>query len=331
MGQRSSVRRRWGSLAVAPWLLLLPCISGWASCQSLPPPSSQLPDPYRISVDVDLVVLQATVRDRNGRFAQDLRQKDFAIFEDGIPQVIRLFRWEDVPVTVGLVIDHSGSMLHRLNYVIAAARTFARSSNQEDRMFVVNFNERASLGLPPTVPFTNRPVELESAILKSPAAGQTALYDAIGLALSQLRASNQDKNVLIIISDGGDNASSLRRSEVLRIAGQSNALLYTIGIYDEEDPDKNPGVLRQLARSTGGEAYFPQAMDEVVDICERIAHEIRSQYTLGYVSTKAERNGSYRKILVEARSEDHHKLAVRARTGYVARGASKPVAQGEAK
>ncbi|WP_321475066.1 VWA domain-containing protein [uncultured Paludibaculum sp.] len=311
--------------------MLLTCVGGEASSPARRSTGQQPPDSYRISVDVDLVVLQATVRDRKGGFAPDLREQDFAVYEDGAPQAIKLFRREDVPVTVGLVIDHSGSMMERLNHVIAAARTFVRASNQEDRMFVVNFNEKVSLGLPPTIPFTNRPDELELAILRAPVAGQTALYDALSLSLSRLQASDREKKALIVISDGGDNASVLRLAEVVNIAGQSNALVYTIGIYGEQDPDKNPGVLRQLARSTGGDAFFPQEMGEVVEICERIAREIRNQYTLGYISTNTEKNGTYRNIRVEARSKAYGKLSVRARTGYVARGAPKAAPQGDSK
>lgn len=193
-------------------------------------------------------------------------------------------------------------------------------------MFVVNFNEIVTLGLPPTLQFTSRIDELESAILRAPVRGQTALYDALGVALERLRSSDRDKKILVVISDGGDNASRLRLPDILKTAGRSNALVYTIGIFDDSDPDKNPGVLRRLARSTGGDAFFPEHLEEVVTICERIAHEIRNQYTLGYVSTNAIQNGAYRNIRVVAKSQAYGQLSVRARTGYIARGEKQPPA-----
>ncbi|QOY86431.1 VWA domain-containing protein [Paludibaculum fermentans] len=316
---------------LARLLLLFVCFGTGASPRTHSLPGSQPADPYRISVDVDLVVLQATVRDRDGRFAPDLRQQDFLVYEDGVPQAIRLFRREDIPVTVGLVVDHSGSMQEKLNHVIAAARTFVRSSNQEDRMFVVNFNEFVTLGLPPSIRFTSRLDQLESAILRAPVNGQTALYDALSVALERLQSSDRDKKILLVISDGGDNASHLKLPAILKTAGRSNALVYTIGIFDEGDPDKNPGVLRQLARATGGDAFFPEHMAEVVTICEQIAHEIRNQYTLGYVSTNPVQNGAYRNIRVVAKSAAYGKLSVRARSGYLARGEPQTVTPGKAK
>ncbi len=149
-------------------------------------------------MNVDLVVLHPTVTDRKGRFISDLRQQDLEVYEDGVRQSIRLFRHEDIPVTVGLVVDHSGSMQRKLADVIAAARTFVQSSNPEDQMFVVNFNENVTLGLPGAIPFTNSSDELERAISKTPTTGQTALYDASAVALERLQAGSRDKKALIV-------------------------------------------------------------------------------------------------------------------------------------
>ncbi|HUQ92753.1 MAG TPA: VWA domain-containing protein [Bryobacteraceae bacterium] len=272
-------------------------------------------EPFHVSVSVNLVVLNATVRDSKGQFAPDLREQDFEVFEDGVRQTIRLFRHEDVPVTVGLVVDHSGSMRSKLTDVIAAARTFAMASSAADEMFVMNFNEKARLGLPDAIRFTNRAEDLERAISNAPTAGQTALYDAVFQARGHLQTGSRDKKVLIVISDGADNASRQNLAGILRMAEQSNALVYTIGIFDETDPDKNPRVLKRLAHATGGEAFFPGEMSEVVAICERIAREIRNQYTLGYVSSNPERDG-YRTVRVGARI-GNKKLIVRTRSGYV--------------
>jgi Ca-activated chloride channel homolog len=275
---------------------------------------------YRISVDVALVVLHATVVDRQGGFASNLTAQDFEVYENGVPQHIQLFTSEDTPVTVGLVVDHSTTMRPKLAEVSAAVRTFVRSSNREDEMFVVNFNEIVSLGLRRTMRFTDDPAELEHAITWVRSGGQTALYDAIAKGLEELQAGSRDKKVLIVVSDGGDNASRRSLDEVMNLAGQSSAIIYTIGLFDEKDPDRNPGVLRRLARATGGESFLPGQLDEVVAICDRIAGDIRHQYTFGYVPGNRARDGSYRAIRVLARTKGQGKLSVRTRTGYVAGG-----------
>src|SRR5271166_1675293 len=174
-------------------MLFLITLAGDAEPQVSPANFGQDPGSYKISVNVDLVVLQPTVRDRKGRFVSDLREQDFEVYEDRVRQSIRLFRHEDIPVTVGLVIDHSGSMHSKLPAVITAARTFVQTSNPEDWLFVVNFNEKVTLGLPAGMSFTNRPEELERAISSKPATGMTALYDAVVEALQRLQASTQDK------------------------------------------------------------------------------------------------------------------------------------------
>jgi Ca-activated chloride channel homolog len=288
--------------------------SAWAGAQ---PPE---PQPYQVSVNVDLVLLNAAVRDRKGVPVAGLREEDFEVYEDGVRQAIRLFRNEDVPVTVGLVVDHSGSMRPKLSDVVAAARTFVQVSSPEDEMFVINFNEKVMPGLPPDIPFSNRADELARAIANAPVTGQTALYDAVVRAQLRVQAGHREKKVLLVISDGGDNASVHTQPEVLKMAGQRNTLVYTIGIFDEENADRNPEVLKRLAQATGGEAYFPRQYSDVVAICERIAHDIRHQYTLGYVSGNAARPGTWRAIQVIARESGKRRLVVRARSGYMAAG-----------
>jgi VWFA-related protein len=289
------------------------------------PLAGQALEPYRLSVNVDLVELHATVRDRQGRFVSDLRQQDFEVYEEGVRQSIRLFRHEDIPVTVGLVVDHSGSMREKLADVVAAARTFVQSSSPQDEMFVVNFNEHVTLGLPAAIRFTNRSQELARAVSNVPATGQTALYDALVEANVRLQTGSRDKKVLIVISDGGDTASTHTMGEVLKIAEKSSALMYTIGIFDDEDPDRNPGVLKRLAQATGGEAIFPEKLGAVVAACERIARDIRHQYTLGYVSSNRARGGDFRAIRVVARRPGKGRLAVRTRAGYTAADEPKPL------
>jgi VWFA-related protein len=271
-------------------------------------------------VDVAWVVLHATVSDRKGGLVSDLGEPDFVVYEDGVPQRIRLFSNEDTPVTVGLVVDHSSTMRPKLEEVIIAARTFVRSSNPEDEMFVVNFNEKVSLGLPSTLRFTSSTAMLEYAIANDPIGGQTALYDAIIKALEELQAGSRDKKALIVISDGGDNKSARSQAELMKLAGQSSAVIYPIGIYDENDPSRNLGMLKRLAQATGGEAFFPAETGELVAICERIARDIRHQYTIGYVPINLSRDGTQHAIRVVARTKGKGNLTVRTRTSYVAGG-----------
>lgn len=272
-------------------------------------------DIFRASVEVDLVVLHATVHDRKGHAVNGLAKEDFAVYEDGILQSIRLFRHEDTPVTVGLVVDHSGSMRGKLQEVAAAARTFVAASNPEDQMFVVNFNEKVSLGLPAGVSFSNNAEQLGSAIGNAPAEGLTALYDAVLKGFDVVRTGEHDKKVLVIISDGGDNASQAKLDRVLAIAAELNTAIYAIGVFDPSDPDRNPRVLRRMARETGGEAFFASDLHEVVAIGKRIARNLRDQYTLGYTSPNAKPGASHA-IRVVARPKEPGKLTVRARTGY---------------
>jgi Ca-activated chloride channel homolog len=304
-------------------------LAGSARPQNPPPAEGSAADYARISVDVNLVVLPALVRDHGGHLVSDLVEKDFEVYEDGVRRPIRLFRHEDVPVTVGLIIDHSGSMQLKLPDVIEAVRTFAHSSNPEDQMFVVNFNEKVTLGLPGGIRFTNRADEIEGAIVSTRATGQTALYDAVIEGLERSPASGPekpaeapDKKVLIVISDGGDNASAHRLPEVLKRLAQSSTIVYAVGIFDEDDADRNPEVLQRLARPTGGEAFFPRRLNEVVAICQRIAHDIRNQYTIGYFSNSPPAPGAVRAVRVAAHAAGKGQLSVLTRSTYIAGGAA---------
>ena len=271
-----------------------------------------------ISVDVDLVVLHATVRGQKGGFVSGLRREDFRVFENGQPQTIRLFQHEDVPVSVGLVVDNSASMAGKRQDVIAAALAFVRSSNPRDEMFVVNFNQRVSLGLPAAEPFSASPAELEKALNGVPAYGTTALYDAMEEGLAHLKRASLEKKVLIVVSDGGDNASHHTLAQVLQDAERSDVIIYTIGLFDEHDADQNPAVLKKIARVTGGEAFLPGESSEVTPICERIAEDIRHQYTIGYVSSDRKLDNTYRTIALIATRPHGGKLFVRTRSGYIA-------------
>jgi len=269
-----------------------------------------------IRLNVDLVVLHATVQNRDHVLVSGLGKDDFQVYEDGVRQQIDSFSHEDIPVTVGLVIDNSGSMRPKRDEVIAAALAFARSSNPEDQIFVVNFNEKVSFGLPGGTPFADKSVPLAVALSKIATNGMTALYDGVAAGLEHLKMGNRDKKVLIVISDGGDNASRHKLAEVMTMAVQAEAIIYTLGIFDESDEDRNPRVLKQIAKTTGGEAFLPESLKEIVPICERIARDIRNQYTLAYISTNLKQDGNYRTIQVKAGGGGRGNLSVRTRAGY---------------
>jgi Ca-activated chloride channel homolog len=236
-------------------------------------------DEYTIRVDVDVVVLHATAQDRNNILVSGLDKDNFQVYEDGVLQPIKYFSHEDIPVTVGLVVDDSGSMGPERRDVIAPALAFARSSNPQDQMFVVYFNEKVSFGLPGDIAFTDQVAQLQAALSRVAADGETALYDAIAVALEHLKTGKRDKKVLIVVSDGGDSASKHKLAEIATMVGQPGPIIYTIGIFDDQDPDRNPGVLKRLAKGTGGQAFLPESLRDVVPICEQIARDIRNQYT----------------------------------------------------
>jgi Ca-activated chloride channel homolog len=273
---------------------------------------------YTIKISVEMVALNATVRDGKGNLVSELVKEDFQVYEDGILQQIERFSRQDMPVTVGLVIDNSGTMGPKRPEVITSALVFARSSNPEDQMFVVNFNEKVSFGLPNSMPFTDNIVQLELALSGITADGMTALYDAVATALDHLKKGNRDKKVLIVISDGEDNASKNTLDRILTMAGQSDAIIYTIGIFDENNPDRNLRALKQIAKATGGEEFLPASAKDVVSICKRIAYDIRNQYSIAYEPTNTKQDGSFRAIQVTAKAQDGRRLFVRTRAGYYA-------------
>jgi Ca-activated chloride channel family protein len=297
-------------------LIVLPCV-GMSQQNSQAAQSHQ--DGFTIRTSVDLVVLRATVRDRKGASVAGLGKEDFQVFEDKVPQQIESFSHEDVPVTVGLVIDNSGSMRSKRSDVINAALAFARFSNPEDQVFVVNFNEHVSMGLPGNMPFTGSQKQLETALSRNKADGMTALYDAVAVALGQLMKGKWDKKVLIVISDGGDNASHHTLAQIQSMVNQSSAILYTMGIFDANDDDRNPRVLKQLSKISGGEAFFPESLEKILPICEQIAHDIRNQYTITYAPASRKSDGTYRAIEVKARkTSSRGRLTVSTRAGYSA-------------
>jgi len=289
---------------------------------SVPPPPGQDPNTGKqgssIKVDVDLVVLHTTVIDDRQRFADGLKPENFRVFEDKVEQKLSVFKREDVPVSMGLVIDNSGSMRDKHADVTLAALEFAGASNPQDEMFVVNFNEKVYFGLPSSIRFTNDVDQVRSALFPRPPEGLTALYDALAVGLEHLKTGTRDRKALVVLSDGGDNASRRRLDDVLQIAQQSSATIYTIGIYDDSDLDKNPRVLRKIAEASGGRAYFPGSLKDLGQVWRDIAGGIRSQYTIGYRSSDSNRDGTFRKVKITAGRNGGNGLRVTTRPGYVA-------------
>ncbi len=284
--------------------------------QNLPAESQE----FKITSHSDLVLLDVSVKDPAGGFVTGLAKDQFKVFDNGREQPIQVFEAGDIPVTVGLVVDNSGSMRNKKPEVVTAALTFVTESNPKDEMFVVNFNDSARLGLPGQTLFTDKADLLRAALLSNRVEGRTALNDAMKLALSHLEKGVEAKKTLILISDGGDNASELTTGELFRLSENSRATIYTIGIFDTEDRDKNPGFLRKIATLTGGECFIPDKLTDLVGVCRKIAKDIRNRYSIGFVPTNSidGRGGEVRKIKVVASAPDRGKLIVRTRTHYLA-------------
>jgi Ca-activated chloride channel homolog len=263
----------------------------------------------------ELVVLPVVVTQNNGTYVSDLTADRFTIFDNGRRQSMSLFSSEDTPVSVALVVDDSGSMRGKVGHVTAAAIVFARSSNPDDELFVIEFNDRVRESVTGGTMRASDPRALENALLAMRPDGQTALYDALLAALDRLELADHPRKVILLISDGGDNASRARLGDVLARARRSNVTIYTIGLFERGAPDINPDVLQKLANTTGGERYLPASAGPLVSACRRIAREIRSGYTIGYIPP--DRDGAFHRVRVMVDGKD---LKVRTRPGYFAAG-----------
>lgn len=275
---------------------------------------------YKLDVDVDEVLLNCTVVDEKGRPVLDLKQGDFRVWEDGVPQTTSSFNHQDQPVSMGILIDSSGSMLDKREAVDAAANKLLAESNPKSTAFVVNFNEKAYLDQG----FTLDRVALRRGIDHFDARGPTALYDAVAASANELsHHAKQPKQALLIVTDGADNASRLGLEEAIRrVQNLGGPVVYTIGLLydaDRKEADKARNDLEMLSSETGGVAYFPKSLDQVDEIASEVAADIRNQYIVGYHSTKAASLGGYRTVHVEASAPGHKHLIVRTRRGYYAK------------
>ncbi|MDQ2841074.1 MAG: VWA domain-containing protein [Acidobacteriota bacterium] len=275
--------------------------------------------------DTRLVVLHASVTDRKGKLVTNLRENAFKVFENGQPQQVKIFRNEDVPVSLGIIIDDSGSMSTKRSRVETAALEMVRHSNPQDEVFIVNFNDDAYLD----VPFTNDIHKLEQGLARIDSRGGTAMRDAISMSLDyEAKQAKKDKKVLLIITDGNDNASNISLERVVARANQSDTLIYSIGLFTEEEKHeatKARRALHELTGATGGLAFYPKEVSEVQALAVEIARDIRSQYTIAYSPAIQALDGSYRQIKVTVDAPG--KPVVRTRSGYYATPASQGATQ----
>ena len=305
---------------------LLTCYPMWcrhlvlvAAAMLAAPVTAQDQTPPVFSADTELVVLQVTVTDGKGAFIEGLPAEAFSIVEDGQAQTLRLFADTDTPVTVGLLVDSSASMHSSRRLIIAGAAAFAAASHPQDEVFALAFNEDVTAALPPSAPFTSDSAVLEAALERSVnARGRTALYDAISLGVDYLSRGNRERRVLIVLSDGGDNASRATRTAAVRKAQASNAVIYTVALIDQLSRDANPALLEELAQASGGESFRPVDPRGIADALGQIARHIRHGYALGYASTNPAHDGAFRRIRVVVTAPPGRRFVVRTRAGYVA-------------
>jgi Ca-activated chloride channel family protein len=280
---------------------------------------------YHIKKDVNLFVLHVSVVNDRGQFVPGLKQSDFHVMEDKVDQKLFVFSQEDVPVSIGLVIDNSGSVRDKRPQVNAAALTLVKTSNPQDEAFVVNFND--DFYLDTVHDFTSDIIEMKDALERIDARGSTALYDAVIGSIDQLKKGAKDKKVLLVVSDGVDNASRRTLANAVLEAQRSGALIYSIGIFSDDDINHNRGdvkkarrALTELATSTGGLAFFPENVSDTESICVQIARDIRNQYTVAYYPTNSAKDGTYRTVQIRVTPQRGGKLQVRARAGYYSHG-----------
>jgi Ca-activated chloride channel homolog len=270
--------------------------------------------PHKLNIDVDVVLATATVTDRDGRFVTGLERENFKISEDKVPQDIVYLSSEDVPVSVGIVFDISGSMKDKLKTAVQAAVTFLKGGSPDDEYFLVEFADR-----PTGSEFTSDIAKLQQRFMFSKAKGRTALYDAVYMGLNKLEESNNTKRALLLITDGEDNRSRYTFSNVKQYIKEKDVQMYTIGITSgpgDAAAEQGKALLRDLSAISGGESFTP-SIYQLEETCRAIAKELKYQYVIGYRSSNTAKDGKYRKIKVTA-EYPNSKLNVRAKQGYYA-------------
>jgi Ca-activated chloride channel homolog len=309
-----AARRMYRTHALYLCALLLACASAEVQASSS---STREPSPT-ISVSSDLVLLPVHVTDRHGNFVSGLNQENFTVYEEKEPQTLTVFQAEDTPVSVGLIVDHSASMESKLPNVAAAVAAFARSGNPKDETFIVDFNDKVNVERLGSKPFTNTSDKLADAVGALSASGRTALYDALMEGITLVQSGRWERKALIVISDGGDNASSYKQSNVVKLARQSEVVIYSVILTGGKGKDENPKTLLQLCRETGGAAFVPQSQQSISDLSLEIARDLRQQYTLGFVPDRKNISPSFRKLEVHVFAPQLGRVNIRTRRGYFA-------------
>jgi VWFA-related protein len=272
--------------------------------------------PAVFSADTHLVVLHATVVDKAGKLITNLPQSAFQVYEDGKLQPIKIFKREDVPVSMGIIVDNSGSMRDKRQKVESAALALVKESNPDDEVFIVNFNDEAYLD----TDFTSDIKEMQQGLTKIDSRGGTAMRDAIRMSIDHLKEKGKkDKRVLLVVTDGNDNASQISLENTVRAADDAETLIYAIGLLSDEErreAGKAKRALMTLTEATGGQAFFPKDVSEVERIAHQVARDLRNQYTIAYSPVNTALDGSYRQVKVIATGANHP--VVRTRSGYYA-------------
>jgi len=313
------------SLTVAALLGLLVTVVIWAQ--------QQKEGPVVFTSDTRLVVCHTTVVDKSGHLVTTLTKEAFTVLEDGKPQEIKVFRREDIPVSLGLVIDNSGSMRDKRSKVEAANLSLIKDSNPDDEVFVVNFNDEAFLDLPHSKDFTNNIKELEEALTRVDSRGGTAMRDALRMSIDHVKEKgHKDKRAIVLVTDGNDNSSMISPENLVKAAQQSEVLIYGIGLLGEEErreAQRAQRALKTLAEATGGEVFFPKDVTEVEKIAHQVARDIRNQYTIEYSPSNTNLDGSFRKIEITVKAPGNPK--VRTRSGYYATKETSSAGKGPSK
>jgi len=275
-----------------------------------------------LTTQTEMTLVNVTVTDPYSRLVTGLEQENFRVFEDGVEQEIVRFSSEDVPVSIGVVFDMSGSMSDKIDKSRLAAVQFFRTANPQDEFFLINFNDRAQL----VSPFTGSVEELQNRLMFTSAHGMTALLDGIYLGLSQMKGAHNTKKALLIISDGGDNHSRYTETDIRRFVQEADVQIYAIGLYEPDggptpEEREGPSLLGDLTQMTGGRTFAVHSLNDLPDIATKISMELRNQYVLGYRPANHNHNGKWRKIKVKLRPpKGLPPLNVYARTGYFAPG-----------
>jgi VWFA-related protein len=284
------------------------------------------PRGYTIGVNVDLIVIHTSVVDKTGHFVSGLKKESFTVYEDGVAQTISSFNQEDVPVSLGIILDTSGSMRHKIDLVNKAALSFIRASNPEDQVFLVGFNDQVEL----LEDFTGDIEAIADSLDNIIVTGGTALYDAIYLGVQKAQTGSKPKKAIIVITDGEDRDSYYKLDELVAKVQESDVQVYSVGFlnpipdkglfgkWSKSVPEKAHDAMARISEETGAKAFFPKKPEEMAAIVAEIAHELRNQYSVGYLSTNTARDGSYRRVKIVLDSANASKYLPRYRRGYTA-------------